>query len=131
MKICNTCNLRKDFKFFGKRLEMKDNHKWMCKSCENIKTKIYNRTRKGLVKCMYSHQLVTSKRRNHNKPLYNLKELRKWIYNQKNFEELYNNWIKSWYNTNLIPSIDRLNNYEWYSFDNIQLITWEENNRKK
>lgn len=52
------------------------------------------------------------------------------MFSQPNFEELFINWEKSGYKKDLIPSCDRLNDYKPYTLDNIQLMTWAENNQK-
>jgi hypothetical protein len=49
---------------------------------------------------------------------------------KNNFYELYNNWIDSGYKKSDKPSVDRIDDYKGYSFDNIQLMTWKENNKK-
>jgi hypothetical protein len=46
----------------------------------------------------------------------------------KNFKVLYKNWVKSGYEKNFRPSVDRLDSTKGYSFDNIRLVTWKENN---
>ena len=59
-------------------------------------------------------------------------EFEKWILdnNFEKFSELFSNWIKSEFNTDLCPSIDRIDPYKGYTFDNMQLLTWKENNIK-
>lgn len=49
---------------------------------------------------------------------------------QDSYHILFRNWEESNYSSNLSPSIDRIDDYGIYSFDNIQLMTWEQNNRK-
>lgn len=43
---------------------------------------------------------------------------------------LYNNWKNNNYNKDLTPSVDRINPYKPYLKDNIQIMTWAENNKK-
>ena len=43
---------------------------------------------------------------------------------------IYKEWVKSNFNRWERPSIDRLINTKGYSLDNIQLVTFRENNRK-
>ena len=86
---------------------------------------------KTLVRQTYRGQKRRSKLRGHSPPKYTFDELYKWIISQSNFKELYNNWIKSSYQKDLIPSVDRLDDDKGYSFDNIQLITWKENRQKE
>jgi hypothetical protein len=63
-------------------------------------------------------------------PSYSKSEFKKWILNTPNFKNLYDNWSTSGYLKELIPSVDRLDDYKPYTFDNIQLITWGENRKK-
>lgn len=59
-------------------------------------------------------------------------DFEKWMlstqYNK--FVLLFQNWINSDYDSNLVPSIDRINFRKPYEFSNMQLITWRENNKK-
>jgi hypothetical protein len=89
--------------------------------------KPYNRTRQGLCYTLYYDQCRNSKQRGHNNPKYDKVELFEWITSQSNFETIYNDWVKSNYESDLRPSCDRLDNSIGYSFDNIELITWKEN----
>ena len=88
----------------------------------------YHRTKNGLISRMYSSQIFNSKKRNMEKPLYTKEEFKKWLLNTE-FNILYINWVNSDYNTKLRPSINRLDDLKTYSFDNIELITWEENRK--
>ena len=130
MKICSKCKIEKDFSDFSKNKTRKDWFQHICKECANIEYLHYSRTREWLIYWIYRSQKKTSKRRNYNLPNYSSEELKVWIFNQPNFEELYNNWATSWYKKDLIPSIDRKNDYKPYSFNNIQLMTWIENRKK-
>ena len=59
-------------------------------------------------------------------------ELEQWIlkYNFDIFIKLFKNWQNNDYNSDLVPSIDRIDCMKSYSFDNIQLLTWKENSEK-
>lgn len=94
------------------------------------KTKLYNRTKVGLARRLYNHQIERCKTRNHEMPSYTRIEFQNWLHSHKDFEKLYNNWVKSGYLKEEKPSVDRLDDYKSYTFDNIQLITWKENNKK-
>ena len=52
-----------------------------------------------------------------------------WIDNnyREKFKGLFDNYVNSNCDKMLNPSIDRIDDYESYVFDNMQLITWEEN----
>ena len=53
-----------------------------------------------------------------------------WIISRDNFTSLFNDWVNSSYDVDLIPSVDRIDDYLPYSFKNITLTTWK-NNREK
>lgn len=130
MKQCINCKELKEFTFFFKNKSRKDGYGKYCKDCFKLKSKKYRFSKKGLISKIYNKQIKSCKRRGHDLPKYSRIELFNYFKEDKIFNLLYRNWIKSGYNTDLIPSIDRLNDYETYSFDNIQVITWKENNRK-
>lgn len=63
-------------------------------------------------------------------PTYTKDELKDWCYSQKVFHELFNNWKESGFDKKLYPSCDRIDNHKGYSLDNLQLMTWQENDDK-
>ena len=92
--------------------------------------KEYGKTKKGLIYNIYFDQKRNSLKRGHTPPDYTLGELREWCLSQPNFGQVFNNWVSSNYNRDKRPSIDRLCDSIGYSFNNIRITTWEENNRK-
>lgn len=59
-------------------------------------------------------------------------EFTEWLddnYHDK-FNSLFQKYVDNDCDKSLAPSIDRLDDYSPYSLDNIQLITWRENNEK-
>ena len=129
-KICVKCLNKKYICEFWKRNDSKDWFRAFCKCCRKTQQTEYIHTINWLLTSIYSSQKERSKLRWHNQPSYTKEELKKWILSQDNFHKLFEERKESWYEKNKIPSIDRLDDYKWYSFDNIQLITWEENNNK-
>jgi len=91
----------------------------------------YYRTLKGKITSIYFSQRNTCKNRNRKLPEYSLEDFRKWCMGNEKFMHLYNNWVKSDFDKNLAPSIDRLDDYKTYSFDNVQVLTWSENCNKQ
>ncbi len=129
-KNCTKCGGLKPLTDFGKNVSQRDNKDARCKICKNEDVKLYRRTKMGLVVAIFSHQKEASKHRCHKPPLYSLNSLREWLLSQDSYHLLYDNWVKSGYKKELSPSIDRIDDYKGYSFDNIQLMTWSENDRK-
>ncbi len=126
VKFCGTCNK------FHKKTEFKgDQSKYdklanVCNSCLIL----YLRTKDTLIRRMYNRQVHSSKQRNHVKPSYTLKWFRKWCMKQNLFHTLYDNWVKNNYHKDFTPSGDRIDSKKPYTKDNIQLMTWDENNKK-
>lgn len=130
-KLCKKCNIIKPLEEFTKRKDGADGYRYECLLCNKQKVVNFQKSKLGLSGCIYHDQVRHSKTRKHDKPQYSLKEFREWLFNQENFDDLYSNWIKSDFEKDKRPSVDRLNNLEGYSFNNIQLITWKENNEKE
>lgn len=83
-----------------------------------------------LTKKIYSTQITSSRWRDHPLPAYTHQELTAWLNSQPKFDRLYNEWVRSGFIKSLVPSIDRTDDNLPYTFDNIKLMTWEENYRK-
>ena len=130
MKKCNKCNKKKSADSFYVRKTNKDWLRYLCKSCEKEKDLKYRKTQKGLFSKIYSGQITSSKNRWHGLPNYTKEEMSRWIREQDNFTLLRDNWVGSWYKRLSVPSVDRIDDYKWYSLDNIQLVTWWKNQAK-
>jgi len=88
------------------------------------------KTQRGKISQTYSKQKGSSLKRGHPLPSYSKEELEEWLFSQKLWFELYDNWVLSDFKKKLAPSIDRINDNLPYTIGNIQLMTWEENHRK-
>ena len=53
-----------------------------------------------------------------------------WLFAQEIYHELHADWVESEFVAEKRPSVDRLDDSRGYGFDNIQLMTWGENNKK-
>lgn len=113
-KICRKCNLEKD-RFFLKEA--------VCRKCGEAYPK-------RLISLIYSTEVGASKSRGMPPPTYNVSELTSWLLKQEKFKTLYKAWLKSKLEKGLKPSIDRINENEPYTLDNLQLMTWAENKAK-
>jgi len=129
MKKCKTCNKSKPIESFSFRRDS-NSYRNNCKECRNDIEKDRHKTKNGLINTIYNNQKRACKKRGHEKPFYTKNELKDWIINHKDFDSLYNNWVDSNYNKKMTPSVDRLDDSKTYSFCNIRLITWNENDSK-
>ena len=130
MKKCSCCSQVKESKDFCFHKIQKDGLSSVCRQCSSEYKSKYYRTKGGLVSKIYAGQKTSSKRRGHSMPNYTREELEGFIFSQPNFEILYSNWANSDFDKNLIPSIDRKDDYKPYTIDNLRLVTWGENNKK-
>jgi len=129
-KQCARCKEWKELSEFNKEKRMNDELTLRCRMCINIVRKSYERTISGVIKVIYHDQKRRSCLMGYSLPTYNRLELQDWCFSQSLFYELYNRWVKSGYQKDLKPSIDRIDDYKSYSFNNIQLMTWRENREK-
>ncbi len=124
-KKCTLCAIEKSITKFGK-----NGYYSRCKECENHRRKTNSRTPSGIITGTYSSQKQNSIKRGHAQPTYTRDELYRWVISHKDFKSLYDAWTESAYLTKLKPSIDRKDDYKGYSFDNIRLVTHEDNLNK-
>ena len=121
MKSCRVCNKSEPLaRFYANRQK--------CVDCYRHDSE--HSSPKKLVGTIYANQKSTSKQRNHSSPSYTQKELYDWITFQPNFYELWSFWIGSNYQSNLKPSVDRIDETKGYSLNNIVLTTWAKNRAK-
>ncbi len=125
-KICKKCKKKLPLESFAKQKLGKKGRTAQCKICKLD----YTRNKDGLINQLYSGNIARIKKNNWEKVKYTKEELKSWLYNQPIFHKLYKNWKNNNYLSSLKPSIDRLDDYNSYSLDNIQIITWKENNDK-
>lgn len=119
--ICLKCNQEKTEK------EMRKNG-YYCRDCDNKSAKEYRRTKRGRLIQMYNDQLKNSKVRGYDMPVYTRDEFIDYMLNSDKFNKIYENWENSNFNQNLSPSVDRIDEYSTYTYENIQIVTWHENN---
>ena len=127
-KNCTKCKELKPLSEFCKNKNYPDGHQCACKSCTKIYREAYKKTKDGLIANIYSGQRDHSRNREHPAPDYSLEQLRIWVFNQSNFEELYKNWLDSGCDSQLAPSVDRADDYLPYTINNLlRVCTWYEN----
>ena len=96
----------------------------------NAETK-YRRTKKGFLSKIYREQKSRSKKRGHVPPDYTLEEFRNWALSKNIFHTLFDAYKISEWDKQLAPSADRIDDYEPYSYSNIEWKTWRENHLKQ
>lgn len=89
----------------------------------------YTRTIEGLSRKIYFHQLRNCNHRGHEYPTYTQEELCNWMKEPARYL-IFCVWRDSDYDATLIPSVDRIDNTQSYTFENIELVTWAENMRR-
>lgn len=110
-----------------------------CRSCLNSlrpkkdKEDLFNQQNyyhslKGKASNIYTAQLQKCKERSYSLPTYTREELIMYLLNNSQYIDLFNKWEKANFDKNLAPSVDRIDDYKSYSFNNIQLGTWQFNN---
>lgn len=125
MKHCIDCNQHKPYSEFVPKNSCKDGYEIRCRTCRSIR---FNRsTPDKLIRKIYRTQTMSSISRGHTMPNYTLEDLSLWVQSQPNFQQLWNAFVASNYSKELIPSVDRLDDTLPYTFNNIQLTTWQVN----
>jgi len=130
MKVCNICKIEKPLAAYKKSATNLDGLYHFCKQCVLDKRRKVQRTPLGLIKGIYDNQLSNSRVRGYALPDYDGNQLYLWYTRQPQHKELFKAWVDSGYDSDLMPSVDRIDDYKPYTRDNIQLITWKENNIK-
>jgi len=129
-KVCSKCGELKPFSEYYKQKSVKDGLQSYCKSCGDIRNKERGRTKDGLITQIYRSQCLHSKTRRNNSPTYKKKELKEWMFSQKIFHELYDDWVNNGYDTMIKPSCDRTDDYLGYSLSRLTIMTWGQNKKK-
>ena len=124
---CKDCNQEKDRTQFSIN---RGSRSRSCKECNKLYMVEHRKTKLGLLAQIYGDQVKNSRKRFMKAPAYTLKEFQAFAILDYSFNYLYSTWKGSGYTSGLNPSCDRINDYLPYSFDNIQFISWKENNTK-
>jgi hypothetical protein len=128
-KTCTRCKEEKALKEFSKRKDRRIGYTSLCRSCVSKLGSDYKKTKKGVLRTIYGQQISHSKKRGHILPGYTSDEFVDKFINDIDFVELWENWRNNGFKKALKPSFDRINNQKPYSFSNIIITTWSENNK--
>ena len=124
-KVCPMCGKTLLLNYFYKKASNKEGYDTLCKTCRIKKYSISTDDR--YIKNLYMRQIHNSIKRDMYLPTYTLMELKTWIQSQVTWHTLWDNYKNANYQTELAPSIDRINPNISYTLQNIQLVTWKDN----
>lgn len=137
MKICHSCKMTKGsseftwINYLGPQKNGLSRVTSLCNFCRAKQKLATYRTPEGKLRYIYKHQVKNSIQRGHSVPQYTEQELIKTYIKDQKYILLYKNWVASGYASLLGPSLDRKDESKGYSFDNIELMTWQENSEKE
>ena len=129
-KKCKLCYLEKPIKEYSKHKETTDKLRGYCKKCAHDEYIKRRRSPDGFVKILYQTHINNSIKRGMPPPTYTKIDFIEWVNNNTKFNELFKKWVDSGYINYNVPSIDRIDDYIGYTFDNIQVLSWEDNWKK-
>lgn len=123
-KKCSKCSKIKPLTdFYKKGLYYRS----ICKVCLNKESRVWEKSKKGVLYSIFKCQEKASTQRGHPPPQYSFDEFKAWAMGQDIFHVLYENWVNSGHKKDLKPSADRVDDYIGYRFDNIRIVMWIEN----
>lgn len=129
-KTCTRCKEEKLTDDFYKWNRSSDGLQSFCKKCCCEANRASRNTLNGLISKIYLAQKERSKLKGFEPPSYTKEELKSWMISQKNFNDIHSAWIESGHKKDLVPSCDRINDYEGYTLENIRLTSWLENRER-
>lgn len=130
MKKCSKCKIEKEVGAFSKRKISKDGYYNTCIMCNKKTKEAYLKSVPGVITRLYNGMVSRTKRKNHPLIEFSKEDFRIWLLNVTNFQKLYEAYQESNYNKLYKPSVDRIDDYKPYIFDNMQVVSWLDNYKK-
>ena len=121
---CTSCKKDKDNSEFRKNINFKSRggYSYQCKKCD----KGHKQTSHGRLVIMFNSAKTASKNRGMDAPTFTFEELKQFA-NGGSYNKLYKAWEASGFDTELTPSIDRMDTNTSYTIKNIRFVTWKKN----
>lgn len=112
-----------------------------CRSCTNLRRptkpedelfdwKAYYRSKEGKLAHTFQTQRLRCKEKGWALPEYTREEFIAWGMSLPEYHSIFDAWVFSGFAKHLSPSVDRLDDYKTYSFSNIRMVPWHQNNDK-
>ncbi len=149
MKTCAMCHTELPESEFNKATNHSDGLASWCKSCNKAYLKGYNEGRDRdrtleravrayrrhydivfIVSEMFHTQQRRSRKHAYKFVSYTQAQLLEFVLGHREAYEIHDAWVQSGFIKNLKLSVDRKDATKGYSLDNIQIMTWGENNLK-
>ena len=133
MKKCTKCGKLKRLEdFYKRRSGVKNKHskESNCKDCCSKRNLTNSRSKRGKALTLFRSQIRRTKINGLPDVSYSKTDFIDWLFSNDKYIVIYDKWVKSGYDKMKAPSIDRIDDYMGYSFDNIIVTTWEENKLK-
>lgn len=127
---CSKCKVFKKWEEYSIDKTKTTGRRPSCRKCGAKLWKNRKVTPYAVISHIYSNQVWRSKnRKNFPPPNYSREDFYNW-YMANGFMKLYNNWINKGMDKDYTPSGDRINSKKPYTLNNLQLLTWKENDLK-
>lgn len=130
MKNCIRCLTDQPIENFNKSKSTIGGYRNTCKSCTREQAKKSSKNLVPTILRTYHKQKARTRVKKLPEIGYNKKQLYDYLICNDEFILLHKEWAESGFKKELSPTIDRINPMLGYSFDNIQIMSWGENNRK-
>lgn len=125
--ICKNCKSEDSKK---RRELLKLDPQWVEEQRNRSKINYYKnyRSESGLLRYKFNSMKRRCLEKDIQLPNFTFESFVKWSY-ENGFKDLYDKWVDNDYNTDLSPSVDRINPMVGYIFENMRLINWKDNNK--
>ena len=90
-------------------------------------TEVYRHTPKGMLTNLFQKLSRRNEKKGYGQIGFNLDTFQRWAMNNNDFLRLFNLWVADDYSKKSKPSVDRIDPYKGYEFNNMQWLSWNEN----